>query len=219
MRPARSYTMVGAIDERGRLPGSTRFATGAPSTSGANEKSVSSLLSRKPPSVSRWLPNAHSIDDVIATALPAPSTIEMCVVAGKLQRLVHAPRRLAGGRRLRGYAGWRPPEAPVDANARRARAQIAAVEQPGRRRDEIRIRHVRGAIGEREPFRFAREMDAPERRGAHRRDVPRLEDAEHLEHGRTAGGRQRHPADLVRTIRAAHRLAHLHAVARRDPRA
>ena len=46
-------TTVGAIDERGRLPPSTRFATGAPSTSGSRAKSVSSLLSRKPPLITR----------------------------------------------------------------------------------------------------------------------------------------------------------------------
>ena len=74
--------MVGAIDERGRLPASTRFATGLPSSTGANEKSVSSLLSRNPPSVISRLPNASSIVVVIATALPSPSTIEMCDVDG-----------------------------------------------------------------------------------------------------------------------------------------
>src|SRR5205814_9711878 len=73
---------VGAIAERGRLPASTRLATGLPSSSGANEKSVSSLLSRKPLRVIRRLPKASSIVVVIATALPYGSTMEICDVDG-----------------------------------------------------------------------------------------------------------------------------------------
>ena len=38
--PLASNTSVGAIDERGRLLGPTWLATGAPFTSGRNEKSV-----------------------------------------------------------------------------------------------------------------------------------------------------------------------------------
>ena len=68
--PVAVETMVGAIDERGRLPGSTRLATGLPSATGTNEKSVSWLLSRKPLSVMSAAPNASSIVVVIATALP-----------------------------------------------------------------------------------------------------------------------------------------------------
>ena len=42
-------TSVGAIDERGRLPGETRLASSVPSSSrGSAEKSVNSLLSRNP---------------------------------------------------------------------------------------------------------------------------------------------------------------------------
>ncbi|MNI51159.1 hypothetical protein D3C85_1458830 [compost metagenome] len=44
----RSKIRVGAMDERGRLPGSTRLATFCPFSSGMNEKSVISLLSMKP---------------------------------------------------------------------------------------------------------------------------------------------------------------------------
>ncbi|MNL58389.1 hypothetical protein D3C87_1820190 [compost metagenome] len=44
----RSKIKVGAMDERGRLPGSTRLATFCPFSSGMNEKSVIWLLSRKP---------------------------------------------------------------------------------------------------------------------------------------------------------------------------
>ena len=43
-RPSGSNTTVGAIELRGRLPGSTRLATGLPSIVGERLKSVSSLL-------------------------------------------------------------------------------------------------------------------------------------------------------------------------------
>ena len=52
-RPSRSNTRVGAIELRGRLPGSTRLATGPSSLLGRKEKSVSWLLSRKPSTKSR----------------------------------------------------------------------------------------------------------------------------------------------------------------------
>ena len=82
-----SKTSVGLIDERGRLPGCTRLAMGLPSASaGAIEKSVNSLLSKKPPtlplppSLIRRAPNTSSIVVVIATARPSASTIEMWLV-------------------------------------------------------------------------------------------------------------------------------------------
>ena len=74
-------TMVGAIEERGRLPGSSRLAMGTPLTCVLNEKSVSSLFNRNPPAISRD-PKAFSIVLVIDRTLPAPSTIEICVVEG-----------------------------------------------------------------------------------------------------------------------------------------
>ena len=76
---ARSKTSIGDIDDRGRLPPSTRFATGTPFSFGTNEKSVSSLLSRKPRTMI-CEPNTFSIVVVIAIALPKPSTTEMCEV-------------------------------------------------------------------------------------------------------------------------------------------
>lgn len=39
-------TIVGEMDERGRLPGPGRFGSWTAGLAGANEKSVSSLLSR-----------------------------------------------------------------------------------------------------------------------------------------------------------------------------
>ncbi len=41
-------TMVGEIDDRGRFPGPGRFGSWTAGSAGAKEKSVSSLLSRKP---------------------------------------------------------------------------------------------------------------------------------------------------------------------------
>jgi hypothetical protein len=56
---SRSNTRVGDIDERGRLPGSTRLATGRPwASAGTKLKSVSWLFSRKPPG-RRWVGADH----------------------------------------------------------------------------------------------------------------------------------------------------------------
>ncbi len=74
-------TMVGAIDDRGRLPGSTRLAIGTPPDWVRKEKSVSSLFSRKPRTIRR-LPKPFSMVVVMLSALPAASTIEICEVEG-----------------------------------------------------------------------------------------------------------------------------------------
>ena len=75
-------TIVGDIELRGRLPASTRLATGRPASSLARkEKSVSWLLSRKP-RTSWKLPKADSMEVVIDTALPPASTIETWLVDG-----------------------------------------------------------------------------------------------------------------------------------------
>ena len=60
------------MEDSGRLPGSTRLATGSPSFSGAKVKSVSSLLSTMPRAIS-WLPNNPSTVEVILAILPAPA--------------------------------------------------------------------------------------------------------------------------------------------------
>src|SRR6266702_2069519 len=91
--PFGANTSVGDIELRGRLPGSTRFATGRPSCSGRNEKSVSSLLSRKPSTISRE-PNSCSMVVVMATASPAASTIERWLVEGR-SKLAPSPHKLA----------------------------------------------------------------------------------------------------------------------------
>src|SRR3954454_3438919 len=68
-------TIVGLIDERGRLPGPGSLAVPGP------EKSVSSLLRRKPvPGATTAEPKVCSIVHVRATPLPAPSITERLVV-------------------------------------------------------------------------------------------------------------------------------------------
>ncbi len=74
---ALSNTSVGDMDERGRLDGSTRLATGLPSGPlGMKLKSVSWLLSKKPPAsptprlTMMCAPQAASMLLVMATALP-----------------------------------------------------------------------------------------------------------------------------------------------------
>src|SRR5215217_155354 len=70
-----STTIVGLIEERGRLPGSGSLGVPGP------EKSVSSLLSRKPvPGATTALPKLCSMVQVSDTAFPAASMIERWVV-------------------------------------------------------------------------------------------------------------------------------------------
>ena len=65
--------MVGDMEESGRLPGSTRLATGLPSFSGAKLKSVSSLL-RITPLATSWLPKKLSMVEVQLATSPFRST-------------------------------------------------------------------------------------------------------------------------------------------------
>lgn len=90
--------MEGDIELRGRLPGSTRLATGAPlSSTGAKEKSVSSLLSRKPkPGTITPLPNEDSTVVVIDSALPKRSMMETWLVPLSFARTC-APAAAAPG--------------------------------------------------------------------------------------------------------------------------
>ena len=103
--PSPLNTMVGAIELRGRLPGSTRLATGRPSRAGRKEKSVSSLLSRKPRTIN-CEPNAPSMVVVIDTALPSPSMIEIWLVPGR-------PRARSGANREPSRQGGLPAAAGV----------------------------------------------------------------------------------------------------------
>jgi hypothetical protein len=69
--------MVGAMEDRGRLPGPGLLAISLPCSSrGRNEKSVSSLFSKNPATMRRD-PNADSMVFVVETALPFLSTMEI----------------------------------------------------------------------------------------------------------------------------------------------
>ena len=73
--PASSKISVGVMDERGRLPGCTRFATGPCASVGAKEKSVSWLFKRNPAAMRRE-PKGRSTLVVNETALPRESMTE-----------------------------------------------------------------------------------------------------------------------------------------------
>src|SRR5262245_62620342 len=78
--PDASKTIVGAMELRGRLPGASALASGLPLLStGRKEKSVSSLLSKNPAAHKRE-PKAASIVLVMASMLPAASTMEKWLV-------------------------------------------------------------------------------------------------------------------------------------------
>src|SRR5262245_26634588 len=79
--PFLSSTMVGDMDERGRLPAPGALATGLPPAVGGRVKSVSWLLSTNP-LVQREEPNGLSTVSVKETALPSKSTKDMCDVPG-----------------------------------------------------------------------------------------------------------------------------------------
>ena len=79
--------MVGAMDDRGRLPGARALAMGQPSASWVSKlKSVSSLFRRNPCAMTRE-PKPFSIVVVIDKALPWLSTIEIWVVEGSSSAL------------------------------------------------------------------------------------------------------------------------------------
>ena len=65
--------MTGAIEERGRLPPCTAFATSWPPSVGTKEKSVSWLLRTNPPTV-RPEPKIDSTVVVMDTTSPSAST-------------------------------------------------------------------------------------------------------------------------------------------------
>ena len=108
-----SSTITGAIDERGRLPPATAFATGAPSATGRNEKSVSWLFSMKPPTA-RPEPNSDSTVVVIETMLPSRSTTTKWEVPAA-SIVASAPRWIGAGCPA---AGAGPGAAPINAARR-----------------------------------------------------------------------------------------------------
>ena len=63
-------TIVGDIEDRGRLPGSSLLEINFPSISSRKEKSVSWLFNKNPLSVNNLDPKAFSIEEVIDNAFP-----------------------------------------------------------------------------------------------------------------------------------------------------
>ena len=140
--------MVGDIELRGRLPPSTRLATGAPSFSGAKLKSVSSLLRIE--AVDRQARSERALDrrGLATRRCPQRSTATMCEVPGTSASAAAVTRGAPGGvpavdvRRSRGRARSAP-SARRDRRGRSARRPA-----PGRnrdRRDRPRGRHKRAA--------------------------------------------------------------------------
>ena len=98
--PSGPNTIVGDIALIGRLPGAGALATGLPSRTGSNEKSVSSLLRKKPFAITSE-PNTNSTVMVIDTTSPRSSTTDRWLVPGscgvRLRRVVGVfLRRRAG---------------------------------------------------------------------------------------------------------------------------
>jgi len=79
------------MDERGRLPGATALATGRPSSTARDEKSVSWLLRKNPPTA-RPEPNSDSTDVVIDATSPAASTTTKWLVPAT-STVASAPKR------------------------------------------------------------------------------------------------------------------------------
>ena len=161
------------------MPGSTRLATGLPSSSGRKEKSVSSLLSRKPPAVISRAPNPSSIVVVIETAFPLP--IDDRNVAGAVLDA------LRGGQKLRPLvgrlAGLGTAHRALGTDQPGARANVVTVDQPGQRdTDESGVGEIEVAVGEGEAAGFRKPVRGV-RAGTHPREIAGFEDAEHLLHG------------------------------------
>ena len=99
--PSESSTMVGDMDERGRLPGWTALGSRRPSSSRAvKEKSVSWLLRKNPPTI-RPDPNGLSTvvvmgDDIAVRIHDHEMAGPRAVVGGVVGLLVSARRRTVG---------------------------------------------------------------------------------------------------------------------------
>ena len=208
-RPSLSVTIIGDMELRGRFRGWTRLATGLPRTEGTSEKSVSSLLSRKPRTMSRD-PKMFSIVVVIETALPLPSMMLKWLVDGSSRGLVATEfGRRIGSRRSR----ERLAHAPRRRDAAPAPVQISPVEKAVHGHvDEVRIRDVETPVGIGEPACLGDQMD---RLGGTRfkpRQVEPFEQAEDLKGREPARGRRRHGADPPAAIGPAERFTRLGAI-------
>ena len=143
-----SSTTVGAIDERGRLPPSTRFATGLPSASGV-EGEVGQLVVEQEavghdPAAEAGL-DARRRRDHVAVAVD-DDEMRGAVLGPRLVGGVEAgPRPRAARRRVASASRGRDRSA-------RAAGEIVRVEQAvGRHLDEVGVGHVEAAVREGEP--------------------------------------------------------------------
>ena len=209
--PSAPKTMVGDIEERGRLPGATRFATGRPSTSGRKEKSVSSLFEQHSRAPSSRAPKTSSMVVVIATTLPAASMIDRWLVpfsgcgGWEAQRRRRPPGRVAGARR--GQRAVAVDQLRPQQSGRPGRAARAAAPAPGRYR--------RGSgCGRRRRSARPRPADAPHpaphlgRRATRieRRHVLMRQQRHDLQHRDAAGSRRRKPQSVQTAIGRADRV-------------
>ena len=189
------------MELRGRLPGATLLATGAPSSTGRKLKSVSSLLSRKPRTMMR-LPKNDSIVVVIETALP--SRVDDRDVAS-CPRPRPPDRRRRRPSRPRACPASRLAHRFLGRDQRRALGEVArdrAAPSPARRRSDRRPRSGRDRRrrGARPPTTRCTACGGVR---AHARHVEALEHAQDLQHRDAARGRGRHAAKLPRAIVAA----------------
>src|SRR6266851_2475574 len=183
--------------ESGRLPPAMRFATFRPCSSGTNEKSVSSLLSRKPRTMIRE-PKAFSIVVVMASALPARSMIEMWLVEGSSGAAL-SPRssaRLPGG-----SPGGAGPGMARAIDELRAHLEVVGIEQSADRDgDEIAVGEIAGAVGIGEAPGLGQEMHGSGRGRPVGGEIEMPEQAQHLQQRRGARARRAHAAQAMGAV-------------------
>ena len=196
--------MAGSRALRGRLPGSTRLATGVSLFVDRLEGKIGELVVEQ--ETAHHGPRSEGVFDRRGHGKGVAVVVDDGDVAGAafLNRTVIAESALLHVRRRSGGNGC---EGAFRIDQGAAFGKVSRVEQPGERDgNEIRIGEVTRAVGESEPLRFGDDM-----RGARaercRAEIEWLDDAEHLRHGNAAGGRRPHAADLVRAIGRADRFA------------
>ena len=196
---------------RGRLPGSTRLATGRPSSSSRLEGEIGELV------VEQEAAHHAARTEGIFDAGGEGESIALVVDDGDLAGAAAFSRAIVAEGTLlhvRGRAGCDTRRSTVGIDQGAAFGKISRIEQAGdRHRDEVRVGEIARPVGESEPLGLGDQM-----RGARAKrrwaEMERLDDAEHLRHGDAAGGRWPHAANLMRAIGHADRLALDGAIAR-----
>ena len=195
---------------RGRLPGPTRLATGSPPSSGTKEKSVSSLLSRKPCTkiaAAECRFDAAGHGDRVAGGVDD----RQVAGAGGFQRRICSERPGRAG----GCSRQCPDHAFFGFHQQCAIAQVTRINQSGcRNRYEFGVADVVVAVGEGEATRLREQVHCLARIRPHLRHVEALEHAEDRQHRDAAGTGRRHAADAVGAVAAADRLPLQRAIRR-----